>query len=325
MICPPAQRDQITVGVDPAAESRFHCLTRRSGLHVFSVRPHVLDRASGYPRQEVATELVDRQPLRAEIAADVGRLDDDAFDRDLRDGGQPLAQTERCLIGRDDVNAAVRIDPDERCARLDVRCEVARRKERVLKDSHRTSEPGVDVAAFDQILALDVGVLPRGPLAAAEEIPLRVLVDDRFRDDRLFGVKDRRQRVVADVDERGRGFGELPGFSRDGRDRIANETHRLVCQHGPVGEHLSETPLADLGRGQHRVHAGERARGRRIDRKNPGVRVRRAHERRPQHSLPVEIGGEGGAARDLLSAVDANLVNREPLEPGPKHSGSALL
>ena len=122
---------------------------------------------------------------------------------------------------------------------------------------------------------------------------------------RRGGVEHRRQHVVANLDRTRRGFGR---FARSGRDRghaIADETHGIDGQHGPVQYLPAETSQTDVGAGDHRVHAGHAPRRRNVDRADAGVRVRAYGVGRPKRSGRKEVGGIFRAPRNLFAPVDA--------------------
>ena len=109
-------------------------------------------------------------------------------------------------------------------------------------------------------------------------------------------------------------------FGRDGGDRIADEAHAVGCEHRPVEQRAAEVVFADVLPGQHRVDAGERSGGARVDARDARVRDWAAHERRPQHPRPREVRRILRASGDLLASFDADLVAREG-----RRSGRAVL
>jgi hypothetical protein len=276
-------------------------------LDVVEIRPHVLDRALRRRREEVAVKLLDREALRAELAADEARLDDDLLLGQARAERELIAQPEGRLVGRDDVDQPVVVDPHERRARFDVPWEVARRRVGLLEDPVRAGERGVDVAVHDLLVPLNVRMRDGEPLGWRPEIriALRVLVqDERLRRHRLLGVEDRRELFVLDLDGRRRGLRDLRRLGGDDRDVVADETHAVDRQDRPVQEAPAEVVLADVFPGQDRMDALDRARGRGVDRDDLRVRRRRGDEGGPQHPRHREIGGVLRLAGDFLPALD---------------------
>jgi hypothetical protein len=138
------------------------------------------------------------------------------------------------------------------------------------------------------------------------DVVAELVVDRDARAERLLQIADRRQRLPIDRDELGRIFslGAGRGDDRDHRlalpDRFLLREQRLRrrAMAGPVqgdaDERLAER--IEVGGREHRGDAGRSLCGGDVDRPDPGVRVRAAHEAEVQHARQRNIVDVAAAA-----------------------------
>ena len=137
--------------------------------------------------------------------------------------------------------------------------------------------------------------------------------------DPLLDVEDRRERLVLDVDLRGRLGGELGRLGRDGGDGVADETDAVGREDGLVLQVDAgvEREVAAGGDGPHARHPrGPLG----PDVEDPGVRVRRADDGDVEEPGELQVGGVLRRARHLLEAVDAGDVGPDD---GGAHAGTS--
>ena len=182
----------------------------------------------------------------------------------------------------------------------------------------------------DALLDHHIGV-PEGRLdVAARQRPLEhlvraeLLVDDRGAVlERLLGVDHHRQRVVLDHDLLGRVDHSVLVPADHHRDRLADVADLAASQRPVVGhEHVDPRRdphhraggrhVGEVLPGEHGHHAVVLARGRGVDRSYPGVRLRRAHDRRVEHPGKHHVVGVGRPARDQARVLLA--LERAPDE-----------
>ncbi len=286
---------------------------------------------------ELASEQAAHDELRmgcdlvAEAAADV--LCDEAelvepavhsgAHHDRGEAGELVVRVDRPLP-----DAAVVLD--ERAVTLE-RCRVeAVEVELVdLDDLVRLRERGVEVAPL-------VDAFPH-------QVAAGVLVDRRRAvGARVARVRDRRDRLVLDLDQLRCVACKLPRLGDDGDDRLADVTHlahgqRVVLQVRARDRRDLEERIGErrhLFAGQRAVDAGRLLGLRDVDRRDVRVRVWRAHEVDVAHAVPLDVVDEDSLALDeaaillarnalslpgLLGDVDLLGHNR-----GGAHSAAAL-
>ena len=81
------------------------------------------------------------------------------------------------------------------------------------------------------------------------------------------------QRLVVDLDQRCRLLGDLGGRRRDAGDDVALEAHRVLREEPPVLDHATVEDVGHVLVGHDGEHAGERARLRRVDARDPRMGV----------------------------------------------------
>ena len=108
-----------------------------------------------------------------------------------------------------------------------------------------------------------------------------------------------RQPPVADVDQIERPCGGFGIVGRDQRHRLADMAHDVGGEDPPVPVHdaiVEIEGLRHVGCGQHSLDARQRAGPRRVDRDDPGMRVRAAQDGCGQFAFQAQIGGVAGGA-----------------------------
>ena len=81
------------------------------------------------------------------------------------------------------------------------------------------------------------------------------------------------QRLVVDLDQRGGLLGDLGGRRGDAGDDVALEAHRVLREQPPVLDHAAVEDVGHVLVRDDGEHAGQRARLRRVDPRDPRVRV----------------------------------------------------
>ena len=163
---------------------------------------------------------------------------------------------------------------------------------------------------------------PPGALRARRSGWSRVLVHELRRVLGVAVVDDRGPRVVVDLDELGRVLGQVAGRrrrrARPDRRRSAPRPRRGAGAASPGSSARSTcataraSPGLRSARGEHRPHAGQRARAAAVSMprmRGPGERA--AHEARVQHAREPDVVDEGAVAGEQAGVLD----------PGHPHAG----
>ena len=311
-------RDDAAVGVDAGPQPDARRMTRVRRRELVRVSRHRPDRPAGRLGEVIEDELVRREALTAEVAADRAVVDVDPRLREAERRGHLVAQVEGGLVRGHDAHP-IPLEPHHRRARLERGLMDARRGELVLKDAVRSRERRVHLAMRLEHVSLVVRVRDRGPLAPTleESVRRRVGMQDRgIRGERGVHVEQRGQLLVLDVDEPHGLVGDLARVRRDRGDPIADEEDVVPAQHRPVLQPAPEALPANVRARQDRAHARERACPLGVDGHDAGVRVRAAHERGLQRAGDVEVRGVRRRAGRLRVAVDAPLRTLEELGAG---------
>ena len=108
-------------------------------------------------------------------------------------------------------------------------------------------------------------------------------------------------------------FAMLDPYSVGEKFRAFARLDRLVAHLGEVG-----------GR-DHRLHAGQRARGRGVDAQDARMRVRAALDQAGEHAGQTQVGAEIGAAGDLVGAVGTVGTRADDLELASAHRAVSLI
>ena len=140
-------------------------------------------------------------------------------------------------------------------------------------------------------------------------------------------VEDDVERLELRDDELRRVLGGVGVLGHDDRDGLPDVAHGAVGEHGLQEgvERLVERPEADrdprqrveVGRGEHGVDAGRRARHGRVDADEPRVRRRRAHDPHPHLARAVDVVDEATRAAQQPGVLDA------PDRPADRRHGAA--
>ena len=129
-------------------------------------------------------------------------------------------------------------------------------------------------------------------------------------------VHDRRQRLIRNVDQSQRGFGDVRIDGRHHRNRLADPEH-LVARDVDLRDHPhvvagfahrnggADRHVVEIGRGDDRLDAGQRGRARRIDARDLRVRVRAAQRLGVQHAGQHQVGWIERRALDAFAGIDA--------------------
>ncbi len=302
-------RDDAAVGIDAGAEPDPRRMAGVRGRELVGVPRDRAHRVPGRLREVIEDELVGREALGAEVAADRPVVDDDPLAREPERRGHLIPQVERRLVRRDDAHA-VALEPHDRGPRLERGLMDARRRELVLEDPRGVSERRVHVAMRLCDVALVVRVRHRGTLAAALEEAIRRGVGVQHRRvgaERVLHVEERRELLVLDSDQADRFLGDLARVGRDRGDPIADEQHAVPAEHRPVLQPAAEALAADVRAGEDRAHAREYPGAAGVDRRDARVRIRAPREGGLQRAGHVEVGGVLRRAGRLGLAVDAAL------------------
>ena len=192
--------------------------------------------------------------------------------------------------------------------RLDIALMNGARGEGALDDDVGLFEAFRDVALLVLEAAGDVGRL------AVELVEL--VQDRRVGQNRVVDLDRPRQHLVIDLDQlagfrcdrfRGRGDG---CYGVAGEQRLvarhhvaAHPAHVLDAQHDRA---LLDREIDDVARGDDGLYARQFFRLGGIDRFDARMRMRAAQNLAPDHAWHGGVGGELGAARDLVHAIRAN-------------------
>ena len=142
---------------------------------------------------------------------------------------------------------------------------------------------------------------------------------ERLLLERALHVDDRLERLVLDDDRLERPCGLLRMLGGDDRDGLADVAHPIGREHRLVGELEPVDLLArHVGVREHRVHAGERERGREVDRGDPRVWVRAAQRVPPEHPRRGEVARVLEGARHLRHGVVAQDALADPADGEPR-------
>ena len=172
-----------------------------------------------------------------------------------------------------------RVDVGDAAAALERR-RVAARVEGVERDDL----VGLGEGLVGRLLVARLPVVDRG---CRSGLPSRRGSPARPASSACCGRRDRRQRLVVDVDQLERVLRDVGGLGDDGRDLLALEAHLVGGEHGlrvaRERRHPGEVVLRHQLAGDDRDDARQRRGARGVDRLDAGVRVRAAQELQVEH------------------------------------------
>ncbi len=260
--------------------------------------------------------------LAAETAADLGRIDTQVADRHPHQLGGQRTNREMPLAGGPDFALPVRLDPRRAGVRFDIGLVHGGGLELVLDHDIGRGKTRVEVADLEFQPLRDVG----GP-ARRRLDPARDHVGEqqrRIRGHRGIDVDDMRQDFVLHVDQRARRRGNGIADRSHRGDRMTFVQHLLtrhdVARHvpeihrHPFGADIFEILLREVGRGDHRAHAGQRRGAAGIDGDDAGMGMRGAEDLAHQGAGHLHVGAVHGAAGHLGHAVGAHRAGTDPFE-----------
>ena len=111
------------------------------------------------------------------------------------------------------------------------------------------------------------------------------------------------KRLVVDLDQRRGLLGDLGGRRRDAGDDVALEPHRVLGEEPPILDHAAVEHVGHVLVGDDREHAREGARLRRVDPRDPRMRVIGVAELGDELAREHEVGRVAAGAGHLLLAV----------------------
>ena len=331
------QRHRVAAGVEAARADVEHDLGVERGQRAVALRaePH-RDLARVAPR--VAHELLRARQLEAHRAAGQHRQPRGVVNDPLRarlgaeaaahalhdDPHLVLLEPERLRELALDVPHALRglVDGEPRAvplrdaaAGLDVDVVLGRQRVAALADQVRLGESTLDVAALahvDRLLDVALRGAARRPGPARAGRPgFMASRGVRAAGSTSYSTSMRPRACDRDVD----------GLRGDHRDLLTGvgdvRRERGLGDHVPVG-----VPARGVLAGEHRVHAGQGGRARRVHAADARVRVRAAQDLGVQHARPRHVGGVHRGAGHLLervAAVDRAADDGELASEGRRH------
>ena len=310
------------VALHPDFHRHRRARRRSRGLEALLAAHHHLHRATGLARQHGGDRLDIDHGLAAEGAADLRRIDPQVAQTHAQQLRGIGAHHEVALARAPQLALAVGVEARDAGLRLDIGLVHRRGLERHLDDLVGLREARVDVADLVLDALGDVRRLARRRVDAARDHVLEQ--ERRVRRHRLVDVDHVRQHLVVDLDQRERLVRDRSAGGGHGGDRMALVEHLLarhdVARHvpevlrHPLGPDIGEGLLREVGRGHHRLHAGERLRLLDVDRADAGMRVRRAQDAADQHARPHHVGAVERLARHLRHAVRPDRPRAHPFE-----------
>ena len=124
-------------------------------------------------------------------------------------------------------------------------------------------------------------------------------------------IKDCRQLLVLDVDQRQGRFSDVRRLGSHSHDLFSNETHPVAGEDWDVEQEAAEPYLRQVGTGQHGVDARQLPGGRHIDGEEPRVWDGTAQALPPQQTRQRDIGGVQSPPSDF-----GRPLNVPPTRPG---------
>ena len=133
---------------------------------------------------------------------------------------------------------------------------------------------------------------------------------------RDFGIEDRRQLLVLDLDHACGLLGCRARIGRNRDDLLADEAHAVDGQHRHVLEAAAPASEGEVTPGEDDAYAGDRLRAARVDAEDPRVRDGTAHEGAPQQIGQALVRPEARSPGDLELCLRSARPKRR-LKPSP--------
>ena len=308
------------VGVRAAVERHAHvareyrAIAPRAGLHpdpsgvsrtlhleVLHPRQHEFHRAACGARQPRGDRVQVRRVLAAECAADASCDHPNPRHRLAELLGDALLHVVHRLAARIQRDAAARVDVRDAAIRFEVDVMLRLRLERSLDDRIALRECVVDVALGNVGFEDDVAVS-----AAVDGLDVggEAFVDERcVACECRIGRQHAAQWFVVDLDRGGRADRRRGVDGRDGRDRLADIADLVTREHRLVLDDAAPARTGDIGTGDDRVHAGQRARGVGPAGNDACVCVLAGMNRGVEHAGQANVVGVTSPARCLVGSV----------------------
>jgi len=142
-------------------------------------------------------------------------------------------------------------------------------------------------------------------LERADDVPLRMDWSGRGLEG-LLHVGDRGEHGIVDRDLFQGRAGQFRIFGGDDGDSLAGVAHHVAHQNRLILDIEPERFLAGhIGRGENRADAGFGGSGRDVQAHDPGMRMRTAQGRAPEHAVAAQVAGVLELALHLGDAVNS--------------------
>ncbi|MDE0148113.1 MAG: hypothetical protein OXM58_07045 [Rhodospirillaceae bacterium] len=280
--------DQGAAGLRAGPDADDGRMTPAHRHEVFLPGQRQLDRPAGRPG-EMGDQRLDRDAgLAAERAADRRRDDADLRHRQVEGPRQGRLHLVDRLVGGPDGQLAGAVELGNRGDRFQIDVRLGRHLVDALDDDIAIGPGRLDVA-FAELLARDLVDALEAEVRAflvALEFPMD---RDRAVFQRRRDAQHRRQLFVVHLDQRRRRAGRGEVGSGDRGDRLADIAHHAGGERGLVVDEQAPAARRQVGPGQHRLDAGQRPGGGRIDAEDPRARPGAAEDRGVQHARPRKI------------------------------------
>ncbi|MGY4503057.1 hypothetical protein ACVWYH_007014 [Bradyrhizobium sp. GM24.11] len=299
------QRGEPAVSVGAGLDVDPHRMPRRGRGELLLAGELELDRPTGLQRGQRQNVLNEHLLLPAKTAADALAEHADLVQGKLEHVRERAPGQERHLRRGADVEDTCIIEPGEATMGLQRRMLHTVTVEGGLVSDSRRSKRCCDVAElamrFRNEIALRVrNAVRAGPIGMNERSARR---------HRLFGIDQRRQDLVVDLQPSASLLGSAFTLGDHGCDLLADEAHDVIEDAGVLGVH--PVLLVPCRREQHRgrilmrqdrVHAGYGHRRRSVDRDDPGMRMRRAQQLDVQQAVDLRVERVARRAADDVRA-----------------------
>ena len=329
----PVDRGDRAVALRADADANVRARGRAGALEDLGARHLHLHRAvAALAREQAGQRLHVDRGLAAEAATDLDGVHADLRDRVDEQLRELVAHAEVGLRAHPDVDLAVLAPQRGAVVRLDVALVVHRRVELALDHDLGVAEPGIEVAVRELDALRDVrGARAVGRGAAGAEEAKDLLGHDvvvnhrRLGRHRILHVRNGLERLVLDLDQVERVFGDVRVSRGDRRDRVP-AVERLVRGEDVVEHPARAGRLAlaevhrrivlprEVGVRDHRGHSGQRLRLRGIDVVDQRVGVRAAQHAAVEHPRQPHVGAVDRATVDLVDTVGADRRAADDLE-----------